>query len=808
MKTKHLLFTIFCLMVSIFTYATEKNSRSTGAETYDYEIDLANIKTNAESVKDGYVVSNGGTGDMIFISQANKNYRIYGTTTTYGIFTSNNVVLTLDNANITTASGFAVIEMNSDLNLTLKGTNSLSGSTTLGIMSSNYNLTIGGDGSVKVEYILGIKKFTLNGGTIISFGIGAENININGGTIDGGHLRADNSVNISDGIINVKGEGQSNGIEAQDTVIITGGIVNAESASYTNGIWGVDGVEISGGVVRATSLQGYGISSVYNGVVISGGSVYASGYMTGANSDPQPINKKSETVYMTTLGGMPANTAITNLTAPSGYGINGLKTDADGLIYLWLPEGNQVITYTVGSMTVNKTFTIAPHNYNAFAVGDVVVSVSDATELKTALERTIPSTINITTDITFDMLITAGTSHVLNIPNGKAVTASGSGRININTGTLTIKGGGTFFAQRSSGYVLFSNTDATLNLENITIKLQNQYGNGISVKTFNIGNAATVILDSESGRDLISIGKDYTCTVNTGGKIEILNFWDDGINMDGGTLHINGGTVITGEGQAGKRSIYLVSGSTLKYTTGTLNGVEGSLIYLSEGSILDGLNGRFKDQGLILRAIQVTVGTVDAEISIDGLTRGIYYWDGSLFAKEAIIINDQPKNLTVTEGKISASLSISGSASNNEELSYQWWETNEGGWFSSSITDAINSTFSIPTDLSEGIYYYYCIIKANKCMEVQSNTVIVTVKAPGSNSIEESEGFTAPIVYPTITSNFVQIKGLLNEAVYIYNLSGDLILETMAETIDLSTYPQGIYLFKIGRTTTKVVKRN
>lgn len=639
-----------------------------GAPSYDYVINLADIKTDADTAIDGYTVNNGGAGPLLSINQANKSYRVYGTTDFYGLaIWADNISLTLDNTSIAMTGWDAAIDLHSDLDLTLAGTNSLAGQSGGIDGGNNYDLTIGGTGSVSTTVSLGVitsgvKDFTLNGGTV-------------------------------------------NGRIGADTIIINGGAVNAAALGWdTDALVAGSGVTISGGTLDVSAENGYGIDAGSGSVTISGGSVNASGGFEATS--PQPTDGGGTTLYKTMLGGLPADTEITGLTAPAGYGSADMKTDAEGWLYLWLPEGSQNIAFTAETVNVDKTFPIAADNNNRFAAVDVTANVDDAVALKAALENQVPSTVNVTTDITLDSQITMGVSHTLTIPGGKTVTASGSGRIDLEAYTLTINGGGTLVSQKAGGHALRGDS-GTLNLANITVQLKNTSSNGISVKTVNVDSGATIVLDSGHARNLISLSSGYTCTVNTGGTIAIQDFWDDGLKMEGGgTLHINGGTVTVGAGQSWNRGINAGSGGTLKYTSGTLNGTAGGMILLAEGAQAEGLNGKFRDRGTAFAATgQITVGATDAAASADGLTRGRYYWNGSQFVKEAIAIQTQPQDVTVTQGTISGSLTVSATTSHSAAVSYQWWETNEGGWSSSLVAGATGSAFPIPTGLAAGTYY-------------------------------------------------------------------------------------------------------
>ena len=108
----------------------------------------------------------------------------------------------------------------------------------------------------------------------------------------------------------------------------------------------------------------------------------------------------------------------------------------------------------------------------------------------------------------------------------------------------------------------------------------------------------------------------------------------------------------------------------------------------------------------------------------------------------AITINTHPVNVTVMEGNISRSLSVSASVTGGGSLSYQWYSnttnSNTGGTL---ITGAEGASFPIPPNLTVGVYYFYCVVSSSGMQSVSSNAAVVTV-------IEESE---VPVMGVTVT---------------------------------------------------------
>ena len=96
-----------------------------------------------------------------------------------------------------------------------------------------------------------------------------------------------------------------------------------------------------------------------------------------------------------------------------------------------------------------------------------------------------------------------------------------------------------------------------------------------------------------------------------------------------------------------------------------------------------------------------------------------------------ITIIIQPEDVNVIEGSISESLSISAEVTPEEDINYQWYSnTTKSDTDGSLIADATSDDFSIPTDLSEGTYYYYCIASSLDAVSVTSEVSTVTVEVP------------------------------------------------------------------------------
>ena len=86
------------------------------------------------------------------------------------------------------------------------------------------------------------------------------------------------------------------------------------------------------------------------------------------------------------------------------------------------------------------------------------------------------------------------------------------------------------------------------------------------------------------------------------------------------------------------------------------------------------------------------------------------------------------------------------------------------------------------------------------------------IPTPPPSSIETINGQDNLIkVYPNPTDGMIYIECPVNSAIKIYTLSGNLLLQSVAlsekEKIDLSAYPNGIYLLKVNNVMYKMIKK-
>lgn len=284
------------------------------------------------------------------------------------------------------------------------------------------------------------------------------------------------------------------------------------------------------------------------------------------------------------------------------------------------------------------------------------VSVTTAADLKSKLESETISTISMKESITLTEQIIVGADHTLSIAASKTLTCTGEGGINLpsnndNYVSLTIQGegAGSNLEIKVDGGVN-AITSGTLTLKNITVDITSGIINPFYL---NVGSGATINVGAENQDSPMQISN---LTVDNGGTINIKTFKRVGINITTALTINSGGKVKVGNGTGDNRGITIpANGSIVLNSGGTLEGTEGSNIYLTQNAKVTGMSGKLVDQGNELSENgEVTVGAENADPSTTGLSEGTYTWDKSTskFVKpdlnEGYTFNSESGALTIS----------------------------------------------------------------------------------------------------------------------------------------------------------------
>ena len=90
-------------------------------------------------------------------------------------------------------------------------------------------------------------------------------------------------------------------------------------------------------------------------------------------------------------------------------------------------------------------------------------------------------------------------------------------------------------------------------------------------------------------------------------------------------------------------------------------------------------------------------------------------------------ITAQPSNKTVTEGSVSGNISVT--ATSTGDISYQWYAcANDNGDEAVKVAGATSASLTLPTDLTAGDHYFFCLITVNGIAGIKSDIATVTVK--------------------------------------------------------------------------------
>ncbi|MTI84827.1 MAG: hypothetical protein FH756_13225 [Firmicutes bacterium] len=93
-----------------------------------------------------------------------------------------------------------------------------------------------------------------------------------------------------------------------------------------------------------------------------------------------------------------------------------------------------------------------------------------------------------------------------------------------------------------------------------------------------------------------------------------------------------------------------------------------------------------------------------------------------------ITITTEPVDTTVAAGSITESLVVEAVVTGSKAINYQWYEnTTASATGGTVISGATAATFAIPTDLTAGTYYYYCILSSSGASDVTTAVATVTV---------------------------------------------------------------------------------
>ena len=223
--------------------------------------------------------------------------------------------------------------------------------------------------------------------------------------------------------------------------------------------------------------------------------------------------------------------------------------------------------------------------------------------------------------------------------------------------------------------------------------------------------------------------------------------------------------------------------------------------------------------------VALTAGTpitVYIKITAQDTTTSLYYAVTITRAKPVISIGTQPDGaVTVTAGSISESLSAAATVTEGS-VNYQWYSAEDTGKTNPQKIDGkTDASFSIPTELTAGTYYYFCRVSATDADDVDTNVATVTVE--GTDSTMPTVGNSGVITTNSVMSESLTLNWTkaadnktseANLKYYVYQSGSDNIgtpedcvangtLLNVGGTADVNTYnvtsltPSSTYYFNV-----------
>ncbi len=163
-----------------------------------------------------------------------------------------------------------------------------------------------------------------------------------------------------------------------------------------------------------------------------------------------------------------------------------------------------------------------------------------------------------------------------------------------------------------------------------------------------------------------------------------------------------------------------------------------------------------------------------------------------------ITISGQPNDMTATEGAITGGLSVTATVTSGN-IAYQWYsnssDSNTGGTL---ISGATSATMALGDTLTEGSYYYYCVLSCEGATNAVSNCATVSVAASGggtpantvfaSYTLSGTANGAAPATLADASGNN---NTLTVNGVTAYNADGYLPFTASGESLSASSFSLG-----------------
>ncbi len=120
----------------------------------------------------------------------------------------------------------------------------------------------------------------------------------------------------------------------------------------------------------------------------------------------------------------------------------------------------------------------------------------------------------------------------------------------------------------------------------------------------------------------------------------------------------------------------------------------------------------------------------------------LMYLSVDLLAGTEITITDQPDDTSYSYGTTPPALTVAATSFPSGTLTYQWYSTTSKTTMAGTIIEsATAAAFEIPTTLTVGEHFYYCVVSYGSS-SMRSETALVSVSTAGQTSVPTFEGDT------------------------------------------------------------------
>ena len=396
----------------------------------------------------------------------------------------------------------------------------------------------------------------------------------------------------------------------------------------------------------------------------------------------------------------------------------------------WTTDSAGTVTAFTGEGTPADNFIYYDASRNTLTLHNATIRMSVSINTNSLLAGAAIGVLNQYGDGNAELTITLeGTNTIAEVGKGIYVLADSTGGA-----TLTITGDGSLDASASQTgiWVQSNNGNGALFIQNAKVEATgtNTAGYGVNVQS---SNSSTAALTVDGG------------SLTASGSPGIL--YD---SIGSGTVPKTTALTISNSAIVDARNGEIGAGSTTNLQPVPPSG---------KGIVFNGDDGTV--YGVVTLKEDLTIGEGESltipdnsSLNTNGNTITVENGgklEGTINGNQPPMITASPVNQTVEEGS-SAAFSVTASASEGEQLTYQWQQKttdSESEW--GDISNATTASYTIEaTTTSMNDYQYRCVVKSASGVSVISQAATLTVTAPPEPE-PEPEPTPPPYIPPTYT---------------------------------------------------------